>query len=98
MVRKDSSNRNFIHDDTQAPEIDLVGVPLLALEDFGGDIVGRTTNGTLPLPIEFEFGCQTEVTYFDFHFIVKEEVSQLEISVDDSMRVQVPHRVANLRD
>jgi len=87
-----------VNDDAERPDVYLVGVPLLALEDFGGDIVGRATNRTLPLPIEFEFGCQTEVTYFDFHFIVKKEVSQLEISMDDSMRVQVPHCVANLNN
>jgi hypothetical protein len=73
-------------------------VTLLALEDFGGDVVRRTADGTFPLPVEFEFGGQAEITDFDFHFVVQEEIAQLEISVDYSVGVQVPHRIANLND
>ena len=71
---------------------------LLALEDLGGDIVGSTTNGTLALTIEFKFGCETEITNLDLHLVVKEEVTKLEISMDDAMTVQVLHSSADLVD
>ncbi len=71
---------------------------LLALEDLGGDIVGSTTNGTLALTVEFKFGCETEITNLDLHLVVKEEVTKLEISMDDAMTVQVLHSGADLVD
>ncbi len=71
---------------------------LLALEDLRGDIVGSTTNGTLALTVEFKFSCETEITNLDLHLVVKEEVTKLEISMDDAMTVQVLHSGADLVD
>lgn len=71
---------------------------LLALEDLGGDIVGSTTNGTLALTVEFKLGCETKITNLDLHLVVKEEVTKLEISMDDAMTVQVLHSSADLVD
>ena len=69
---------------------------LLAFEDLRGDIVGSSTNGSLTLSIELKFGGQTEITYFDLHLVVEEEISEFEISVDDSVTVQVFHSGADL--
>ena len=62
---------------------------LLSLEHLRGDIVGRTADRALALTVELELGRQTEVTDLDLHLVVKEEVAELEISVDDAMTVKV---------
>lgn len=69
---------------------------LLALQHFGCDIVRRTANGTLALTIELEFCSQTEITNFDLHFVVKEEVTKLQISMDNPMTVEVLDSRADL--
>ena len=71
---------------------------LLSFEHFGGDIIRRTTNGSLPFTVKFKFGCQAEITDLDFHLVVQEQISQLQISVDDPVRVQILNRSANLVD
>ena len=70
---------------------------LLALQNFGSDVVGSTANGSLPLSVKFELGGQTKVTNFDFHFVIQEQVTNFEISVNDSVRVKVLDSIADLQ-
>lgn len=76
-----------VNDDTKRPDINLIRMSLLSFENLGGNIVGSTTDGSLPFTIKLELGGKTEITYLDFHFVVEEKITQLKISVDDSMRV-----------
>lgn len=69
---------------------------LLALKNFGSNIVRGTANSTFALPIEFEFGSKTEITYLYLHSVVQEQVTKLEISMDDSVTVQVLDSAAYL--
>ena len=62
---------------------------LLSLEHLRGDIVGRTADRTLALTIELKLRRQTEVTNLNLHLVVKEEVTELEISMNDAMTVKV---------
>lgn len=62
---------------------------LLALEHLGGDIVRSTANCSLSLAIELELGGKTEITDLNLHLVVKEEIAQLEISMNDAMTVEV---------
>lgn len=76
-----------VHDNAQRPDVDLVGVTLLALKHLRRYIVGSTANCALSLAIELQLGRKTKVTNLDLHLLVKEEVAKLEISVDDAMTV-----------
>jgi len=62
---------------------------LLSFQDFWSDIVRCTTNGSFSSSVKFELGGETKISNFDFHLIVEEQVTKLEISMNDSMRMQV---------
>ena len=61
----------------------------LALKHLWSDVVWRTANGALFFTVEIEFGGQTKVTQLDLHLVVEEEVAELQVAVDDPVRVQV---------
>ena len=84
--------------DSDRPDVDLVRVTLLALEHFWGDIVRSTADGTLALSIELELGGETKITDLNLHLVVKEEITEFEISMDDAMTMQVLDGSANLVD
>ena len=85
-----------VNDDSEGPNIDLVRVTLLAFEDLRSNVVWSTTDGSFALSVELEFSGETEITNLHLHLVVQEQVTQLKISVDDSMRVQVFDGIANL--
>ena len=69
---------------------------LLSLEHFRGDIVGRTADRALTLTIELKLCCQTKITDLNLHLVVKEEVTELEISMNYTMTVKVFNRGTDL--
>ena len=71
---------------------------LLSFEHFRGDIVGRTADRTLALTIKLKLSRQTEITDLNLHLIVKEEVTKLEISMNNTMTVKVFDCSTNLID
>lgn len=79
-----------VDNDAKRPDIDLVGVAYAALEHLGRDVVGCAADGALLLSLEVELGCQTKVTQLDHHFVVDEEVAELDVTVDDAVRVEEP--------
>ena len=85
-----------IHDDTEGPNIHFVGMADLALEDFGGDVVGGAADGFLLLAFKFQSRSQPEVAQLDLHFIVQEQVSELEVSVNDAVGDEVLKTLNNL--
>ena len=62
---------------------------LFALKDVGSNIVRGTANSALSLAVKLKFRRKTEISDFDLHPIIKEEVTKLQISVDHSVAVQV---------
>ena len=92
------ANDESVNDDTDGPDIHLIRVTLLALEHLRSDIVGSTANGALSLTIELKLGGETEIADLDLHLVVEEEVTQLQISMDDAMTVKVLHSGADLVD
>ena len=76
-----------VDDNTKRPDINLIRMALLSFENLRSDIVGSTTNGSFPLTIELELGGKTEITNLDLHLVVEEKVAELEISVNDPMRM-----------
>ena len=69
---------------------------LLALEHLRGDVVWRTANCSLAFSIELKLGGETEITDLDLHLVVEEEVTKFQVSVDDSVAVQVLDSGTNL--
>ena len=90
------ANDKSVDDDAQRPDVDLVRVTLLALQHLGSNIVRSTANGSLALAVELELRSKTEVTYLDLHLVVEEQVTQLKVTMDDSVTVQVLDGIANL--
>lgn len=90
------TNDECVNDDSDRPNIDLVGMTLLTLEHFGSDVVWCTTDSTLPLTIELELRGQTKITNLNLHLVVKEQVTELQVSMDDTMTVQVLDGSADL--
>ena len=62
---------------------------LFTLKNFGDNIVRCTANSALSLTIKLKLSGKTEISDFDLHSIIEEEVSKLKISVDHSVAVQV---------
>ena len=74
-----------VDNDAKRPDIDLVGVAYAALKDLRRDVIGRATDGALLLTLEVELGCQSKVAQLDLHFFVDEEVSELDIAMNDAV-------------
>ena len=83
------ANDQSVDDNADGPDVDLVLVTLLTFEHLRRNIVRSTADSALSLAIELQFGSQTEVTDLDFHFVVNEEIAELQITVDHAMRVHV---------
>ena len=64
-------------------------MPCFPIENLRCDIIWCATDCVFFLSIEFQFRSKTEVPEFDFHFLIEEQVSQLEISVNYMMTMQV---------
>lgn len=71
---------------------------LFTLQNLGSDIVGCTTNGSFALSVEFKLGGETKVSNLDLHLLVQEKVTKFEISMNDSVRMEVLDSIANLHD
>lgn len=63
----------------------------LALQDFGGNVIGGAADGPLLLAVELEFGGQAEVSQLEFHLVREEEVAEFEVAVDDFVALQLAH-------
>ncbi len=56
---------------------------------FRSDIV-RCTTGCVPLLTRMVESCtQSKISNFDFHLVIKKNIAQLHISMDDSLPVQI---------
>ena len=71
---------------------------LLAFEHLRGDIVRSTADRALALSIELKLGSETEITDLDLHLVVEEEITELQVSVNNAMTVKVLDSLANLVD
>ena len=85
-----------VNDDAQRPDIDFIRVARLSFKHFRCDIVRRTADSSFLLTIEVELGGESEITELDLHFVVEEEVTQLQVSVDDAVLVEVLQCVNDL--
>ena len=66
-----------VHDDSNRPDINFIRMSL-SFKNFRGNVVGSSTYSFLLLLVVFKSGGQSEISKFDFHVFVEEQVSQLQ--------------------
>lgn len=69
---------------------------IFAFEHLGRDVVRSPANRAFALAVKVELGRQAEVAELELELFVDEQVAQFQISMDDSVLVQVLERVDNL--
>lgn len=62
---------------------------LLVVQYLGGDVVGGSAFGLLPLAWVGEFGCQSEIADLDLQLLRQEQVTQFQVPVDYLLLVKV---------
>ena len=62
---------------SQRPDIDLVAVPHLPLQNLRRDVIRRTANGLFLFALEVQTSRKSEVAKLDFHLLTQKQVAQL---------------------
>ena len=62
---------------------------LFSFQYFWCNIIRGSADCSFSLSVELQFSGETEITNLDLHLVVEEQVTELQISVDDTMTVQV---------
>jgi len=65
-------------------------------EDLRGNVVGRAAQGLLSLALVLDPRGQTEISDFHVQQVIEKEVSQLQITMDDAVIVQVLYALDDL--
>ena len=71
-------------------------MPLFAFQHFRRDVVWSSADCSFSLSVELQFSGETEITNLDLHLVVQEQVTELQISVNDTVAVQVFNSGADL--
>lgn len=69
---------------------------MFGFEDFGRNIIWRSTHRSAPFIFEFQFCCQAKISRFQLHVLGEKQISQLQISMNDPLRVHVAKSLQNL--
>lgn len=64
----------YSHDTAQGPDVRLTAVALL-VEHLRGQVVGRPTDGLLPVPSRLQLGSQPKVSHLQLHQLTHKEVT-----------------------
>lgn len=70
-------------------------MPIL-LQDLGRNVVGGATNSFLDFALMLYPGRQSKVADFGVHVVIDQDIAQLEIAVDNRMRMNVDEGFHNL--
>ena len=80
--------KHAVEDDANAPYIDFVAVAL-GLEDLWSQVVRGSTDSALSFALVENLGGQSEISNLESHMVREEQVSKLEVAVDDLLGVDV---------
>ena len=80
--------KHAVEDDANSPYIDLVAVAL-GLEDLWSQVVRGSTDSTLSFALVENLGGQSEISNLESHMVREEQVSKLEVAMDDLLGVDV---------
>jgi hypothetical protein len=64
---------------------------------FGSDIVWRSAGGEPALPGRLEPSGKSKVSNFDLHAVVEKDVAELNVSVDDSLAMEILQSIYELQ-
>ena len=63
-----------IHDNSKRPDINLIAMTAV-VDNLWSKVVGSATYSFSFLSWVLDSGCKTEITYFDFHVLIKHDIS-----------------------
>lgn len=66
------------------------------IQNFGGDVIGCPANSSPPLIFEVKFCGEPQIPDLYLHLVCQKQIAQFEVSVDDSVRMQVPQALEQL--
>lgn len=93
------SNKDGVHDHSHGPYVNFERVSTLAfvvLDHFRSNVVRRTAYGFALFIFIFQAGSQAKISYFDIEVLIEEQVTKLQIAVDDVLVVHVDHGLEQL--
>mmetsp|Transcript_24713 Transcript_24713/g.55003 ORF Transcript_24713/g.55003 Transcript_24713/m.55003 type:complete len:303 (-) Transcript_24713:463-1371(-) len=82
-------DEHSVKDHTQGPDVHLVGVALLSLQNLRSNVVGRATDGALSLSVVLQLGCQPKVSHLQPRVSIEEEIAKFEVPVDHSLSSKI---------
>ena len=78
-----------VHNDTSRPHVHLERMTFLALENLGSNIVGRSAYGLFAFIGRRQPRGEAKVPHLDPHVAVNKQIAELQVAVDDQVRVEV---------
>jgi hypothetical protein len=66
-------------------------VAILPVQDLRRDVVWRSADGPSSLTIKLQLRGKTKITNLNLHFLIDEQITQLQIPMDDSMLMEILH-------
>jgi len=97
-LERRSAIKHGVENDTDGPVINLVTMATVLFEDLRGKVVWRSANSALLLALVKDLGGKAEISNLKLHVLVKEEVAQLEIAMDNFARMNVLNTLNELVD
>ena len=85
------AHEQSVHDYSNRPYIHFVRMSYLAFNDFRGDVIRCPAKSTSGLTV-FDFCCEAEISYFDFHVFGEEQICQLQVPVNHVFILQILQR------
>lgn len=89
-LKRRSTVKHCVGDHADGPVVDFVAVATV-LENLGSEVVRSSTNCSFLLALVEDLGSEAEVADFKTHSVGQEEVSKLEVAVNDLARMDVLH-------
>ena len=80
----------------QGPDIGLEAVAGLC-QYLWGDVVGSTAGGVPSISGMDQFSTEAEITNFNLHFMIEEDVAQFDISMHDSFLMEILQSIEQLQ-
>ncbi len=95
-LKRRSANQQSVKNNSNAPNVNFIRMSRSAAQDLRSNVVGSSTNCSLSFPVKHNFRGKSKVSYFHFHLVFQKQVSQLQISMNNLLRMHILCRFHNL--